>query len=80
MAYSVTQTCLFSEENKFNSCYLMVVKIVPNALAMMIFNGLLIKYSFSTRTVKEWNKLGTVSANSLQILKKKLSIYYETDD
>ena len=79
MAYSVTHTCLLSEENKFNSCYLMVVKIVSNALAMMIFNGLF-KYSFSPRTVKEWNKLGTVSANSLQILKKKLSIYYETDD
>ena len=57
----------------------MVVKIVSNALAMMIFNGLF-KYSFSPRTVKEWNKLRTVSANSLQILKKKLSIYYETDD
>lgn len=41
MAYSVTQTCLFSEENIFNSCYLMVVKIVSNALAMMISNGLL---------------------------------------
>lgn len=37
-------------------------------------------YSFSPRTVEEWNKLGTVSANSLQIFKKKLSIYKETDD
>ena len=56
MAYSVTKTCLFSEENKFNSCYLMVVKIVSNAQAIMIFNGLL-----NIHLPQELSKNGTSS-------------------
>lgn len=61
-------------KTNLNSCYLIVINVVLNMQAMKILNGLL-NIHFYQELSKNGISSGTVSAHSLEIFKKKLSIY-----